>query len=144
MTQSNRLGNIVLSLIALLLLVLVIQNIKLPVLEPTTGFHAVTMNNGQTFFGRLNNLNSPFPEMTEVHLLQRIADPESGQVRNVLVKRRGTLHAPVRTKINAANIVVVEPVHPQSKLSSLITELRDRNVAMIDAQGDLVPVQPGE
>lgn len=141
MSQMNagpgRLANIVLSLIALLLLVLVIQNVRLPVLEPTSGYHAVVMSNGQTFFGRLNGLNSPFPEMTEVHLIQRVVDPESGAQRNLLVKRRGSLHAPRRTKLNADNIVVVEPVHPKSKFAGLIEQMRERNVAVIDAQGDL-------
>lgn len=144
MTQSStggsgRLQNIVLSLIALLLVVLVIQNVKLPVLEPSSGFHAVVLSNGQTLFGRLDGLNRPYPEMTDVHLIQRLSDPESGAVRNVLVKRRGGLHGPVRTRINAANIVLVEPVHPNSRLARLLEEMKDRNAAVIDAKGDLIP-----
>ncbi|MGB1111442.1 MAG: hypothetical protein ACPG4N_13860 [Gammaproteobacteria bacterium] len=140
----GRLQNIVLSLIALLLVVLVIQNVKLPVLEPNTGFHAVVLSNGQTLFGRLNGLNRAYPELTDVHLIQRLTDPNSGAVRNVLVRRSGGLHGPVRTKINAANIVIVEPVHPNSRLAGLLEDMKGRNAAVIDAKGDLLEAPNSE
>lgn len=138
MAPVDRLGNIVLALIALLLLVLVVQNVKTPVLAPGGGMHAVVLSNGQTFYGHLGDLGSPYPEMTDVFLIQHIVDPKSGQSRNVLVRRRGSLHAPALTRINANNIVVIEPVHPQSKMASLLKQMEGRNAAILTAKGELL------
>ncbi len=91
-----------------------------------TGYQAVLLAGGQAYFGKLEGLGTPYPVLTEVYYVQQTTNPETKQVSNILVKRGREWHAPDRMYLNASQIVLVEPVNPNSKVAQLIAESRNR------------------
>jgi hypothetical protein len=116
---------ITLSLLVGVLLGLVIArqfggtNVKLD-----TPYQAVLLANGQAYFGKIQNLGSPFPVMTDVYYVQTQVNQETKQTTNILVRRGKEWHSPDRMILNARQIVLIEPVTETSQLSKLITELK--------------------
>jgi hypothetical protein len=92
------------------------------VLEFNTPYQAVLLSSGNVYFGKLQNYGSKFPVLTDVFYVQTSVNPESKQTSNVLVKRGRELHAPDRMYLNPSQIVLVEPVGPESKIGQLIAE----------------------
>ena len=86
----------------------------------TTVYSAVTLNNGTTLYGRLSGLGDSYPVLKDVFTLERKADA-AGQESYVLTPRLNEWHAPVKTIINARQIVLVEPVAAYSRLGQLIS-----------------------
>jgi hypothetical protein len=78
----------------------------------------------ELFYGRLDKLGSAFPVLTDVHYVQSQVNPETKQVSNTLVRRAREWHAPDRMTLNAAHILLVEPVRADSAVAKLIEELR--------------------
>ena len=89
-----------------------------------TPYQAVLLANGQAYFGRLENIGSPYPVLKEVYYVQTQVHPETKQVTNTLVRRGGELHGPDRTVLNASQIVLIEPVAENSQIAKLIAELK--------------------
>ncbi|MCC7486153.1 MAG: hypothetical protein IT529_14360 [Burkholderiales bacterium] len=88
----------------------------------STPFHAVLLVNGQAFFGRLNNLDSEYLVLHDVHYIQSRTNPETKQVANVLVKRGQEWHAPDRMIVNRRHVILLEPVTEGSQVAKLIAE----------------------
>lgn len=59
-------------------------------------FYAVLLSNNSVYFGRLQGLGSRFPVLTEVYYIQSNQNPETKEVKNVLIKRGKELHGPDR------------------------------------------------
>lgn len=53
----------------------------------TTIYQAVLLDNGQVYYGKLSRLGTDYPEMTSVYYVVRAEDPQTKQMKNVLVKR---------------------------------------------------------
>jgi len=87
-----------------------------------TEYKAVLLSNDQVFVGKLENLGSPFPVLTDVYYVRTVQDPNTKQTSNILVKRGKEWHAPDRTILNATHIVIVEPVTKGSRLMELINQ----------------------
>ncbi len=87
-----------------------------------TSFQAVLLSNGSVYFGRLADYGNRFPVLTDVFYIQSSVNPDTKQTVNVLVKRGKELHAPDRMYLNPSQIVLVEPVGPNSKVMQLILE----------------------
>ena len=94
--------------------------------EMTTSYQAVLLSNGSAYFGHLEGLGSPYPVLKEVYYVQSVQDPQTKQVNNILVKRGKEWHAPDRMILNAALIVLVEPVNPSSRVAQLITQAKNQ------------------
>jgi hypothetical protein len=94
--------------------------------SPTTPYQAVVLTNGQTFFGKLEQGGSSYPVLMDVYYIQNQVNPETKQVTNTLVKRGREAHEPDRMILNAAHVLVVEPVKPDSHIGKLIEELHKR------------------
>lgn len=90
-------------------------------------YQAVFLINGQTFIGKLEGGGSDYPKLTEVFYIQSGVNPETKQVTNVLVKRGKEWHAPDFMYINGKNILVIEPVAPDSQVAKLIKEAKGQN-----------------
>jgi hypothetical protein len=93
----------------------------------TTPYHAVLLDSGQVYFGKLESLGtpwSPYCILTDVFYVQSITNPETKQTNNILVKRGKEWHAPDRMIINNRHVVLVEPVAEASKVAQLILETR--------------------
>jgi hypothetical protein len=90
----------------------------------TTTYQAVMLINGQVYFGRLEGYGTSNPVLTEVYYVQSTIDPQTKQQNNILLKRGKEWHAPDRMYINPQQIVIVEPVNPDSRVGELIKELK--------------------
>jgi hypothetical protein len=91
-----------------------------------TTYQAVLLSNGNVYFGRLQDYGSKFPVLTDVFYIQSSVSPDTKQTVNVLVKRGQELHAPDRMYLNPSQIILVEPVGPNSKVMQLILEQRKK------------------
>ena len=88
-------------------------------------YQAVFLDNGQVFFGKLENAGSDYPVLKDVYYVQTRQEPETNQVKSVLIKRGQEWHSPDVMRINSRHIVVIETVSSTSKVARLI---RDANV----------------
>ena len=84
------------------------------------------LNNGSAYFGHLDGLGTAFPILREVFYVQSRTDPDTKAVTNILVKRGKEWHEPDRMILNASQIVLVEPVNPDSRVAQLINEARNQ------------------
>ena len=113
--------------IIVLLALLVYQNWQLHPEQPelTAPFQAVQVTTGQVFIGRLERVGSSgFPGLREVYMLQSKVNPETKQVTNTLVKRAPDWQGADTMFLNAAHILVIEPVRPGSNIDKLIQQSR--------------------
>jgi hypothetical protein len=91
-------------------------------LDLDTEYQAIFMDNGQVFFGKLENAGSAYPLLKDVYYIGRQASPDGKQVANMIVKRGNEWHGPNRMYLNASHIIVIEPVSATSKVAQLIKE----------------------
>jgi hypothetical protein len=89
-----------------------------------TEYQAVFLDNGQAFFGKLENADSEYPLLKDVFYIQRLVNKETNEVKNTLIKRGSEWHGPDQMYINARHIVLIEPVNPNSKVAELIKEAK--------------------
>jgi len=87
-----------------------------------TPYQAVLLINNSVYFGKLSGYGTPNPVLTDVFYILSQTDPQTKQVKNVLVKRGKELHGPDRMYLSPTSIVFVEPVGTDSKVAQLITE----------------------
>jgi hypothetical protein len=92
-----------------------------------TPYQAVILDNGQVYYGKVENLGTLFPVLTDVYYVERQVNEQTKEARNILVRRGNEWHAPDRMVVNANHVVLVEPVSPGSKLAQLIVELKTKN-----------------
>jgi hypothetical protein len=93
-------------------------------LKFSTEYQAVFLDNGQVFFGKLEDAGLPFLMLRDVFYVQQKANPEKKEVKNLLVKRGGEWHTPDFMRINARHVVLIEPVAPDSRVAQLIKEAK--------------------
>ncbi|MRR14093.1 hypothetical protein EG833_01415 [archaeon] len=99
-------------------------SIDKPKVALTTEYQAVFLDNGQAFFGKLENPDSTYPLLKEVFYIQRQVNQETKEVKNILIKRGSEWHAPDQMHINSSHIVLIEPVGPNSQVAKLIKEAK--------------------
>jgi hypothetical protein len=92
-----------------------------------TEYQAVLLSNGQVYYGRLQGYGTAHPVLTEVYYVQSSANPQTHEQANVLLKRGKEWHAPDRTYLNPSQILMVEPVGPNSSVAELIKALKAQN-----------------
>ena len=88
----------------------------------STEFQAVFMDNGQIFFGKLEQAGADYPLLKDVFYVQNQVNQETKEVKNILVKRGQEWHAPDYMYVNAHHILAIEPVSPSSQLARLIQQ----------------------
>jgi len=122
----RKLGAAIIICLALAVAILTVELVKtrhvadLP--KFSTPYQAVLLDNGQVYYGKISRLGTDYPQMTDVYYIVRTEDPQTKQVKNVLVKRGKELHSPTETFFNARHIVMVEPVGPSSEVARLIQQ----------------------
>jgi len=87
-------------------------------------YQLVLLDNGQTFFGRLDGLGSESAVLHDVFYIQTQVDPDTKQPRNSLIKRGKEWHEPDQMVLSTRHIVLVEPVSPSSTVARLIREAK--------------------
>jgi hypothetical protein len=94
-----------------------------PKLDSKITYYAVALTNGQMFYGHPESVGKGVVVLTDVYYVVRQANPKTNEVSNTLVSRRKSeWHSPDRMILNAANILVMEPVDPASSVAKLISE----------------------
>jgi len=106
-----------------------------------TEYQAVFMDNGQTFFGKIENAGTAYPKLSDVFYIQREVNRETGEVKNILVKRGSEWHGPEYMVINAQHIVVIEPVAANSRVAQLIKEAKAQGIGQA-APAPAIPEAP--
>jgi hypothetical protein len=88
----------------------------------TKGYQAVLLDNNQVYFGKLADLGSDYPVLTDVFYIQTTINQETKQQNNILLKRGKEWHAPDKMVLNARHIIMIEPVTDGSTVAKLIAE----------------------
>ncbi len=88
----------------------------------STEYQAVFLDNGQVFFGRIENSGAAYPLLRDVFYVQTQQDPNTKQVRSILIKRGQEFHNPNIMYLNKQQVVLIEPVTADSKVAQLIKE----------------------
>jgi hypothetical protein len=91
-------------------------------LQFPTPYQAVYLDNGQVFFGRLQDTGSAYFTLRDVFYIAQQVAPDKKEVKSLLLKRGGEAHAPDFMRINARHVVLIEPVAPDSRVAQLIME----------------------
>jgi hypothetical protein len=97
-----------------------------PAIKLTTEFQAILLSNGQVYFGRLDSLKGDYLIMREVYYVQTAEDPKTKKAQNILVKRGKEWHAPGYMILNAHQVILIEPVAPDSTVAKLINQLNKK------------------
>lgn len=93
----------------------------------TTPYQMVVFTNNAAYFGKLEGFGTSHPVLRDVYYVVSQMDPQTKQPKNVLVKRGSEWHAPDRMYINPNQILMVEPVGPNSKVAQLIEDLKQKD-----------------
>ena len=88
----------------------------------STQYQAVFMDNGQVFFGKIENAGGDYPLLRDVYYIGRQNSPDGKEVKNILIKRGSEWHGPEYMYINSRHIVLIEPVSANSRVAQLIKE----------------------
>jgi hypothetical protein len=124
--KMNRPVVIGLVMIALTISVLVLQGCGKGSPSFKTEYQAVFMDNGQVFFGKIENAGGAYPLLKDVHYIARQPGPDGKEVKSILVKRGNEWHSPDFMYINATHVVVIEPVAENSRVAQLIKEAKNQ------------------
>ncbi len=85
-----------------------------------SGYQAVLLDNNSVYFGKVADLGSDYPVLTDVFYIQTVVNQQTKQQSNILVKRGKEWHAPNKMVLNARHIVMIEPVTEGSEVAKLI------------------------
>ena len=96
-------------------------------------YQAVFLDNGQVFFGKLENGGSAHPLLKEVYYIGTQVSPDGKEAKNILLKRGSEWHGPEYMYLTASHIVMIEPVSPTSRVAELIKDLKAQGPAQPQA-----------
>ncbi len=89
-------------------------------------FQAVFLDNGQTYFGRIDSRKGEFYRLTDVYYLDLRQNPQDTSIpasELKLVKLGGEVHGPDNyMDINKEHILFIEDLTPQSKVAQAIAD----------------------
>jgi hypothetical protein len=114
--------------IVALLAALVYQNYRRfhrPLL--TTPYQAVTLSNGDTYYGHLDHLGTDHPVLRDAFSIRHEMGPATKEPRYVLVRHREQARGADHMILAAGAILYVEPVRPDSTIGKLIAENESRH-----------------
>ncbi|MHB1285598.1 MAG: hypothetical protein ACYCYP_03385 [Leptospirales bacterium] len=91
-----------------------------PPIPLTTPYQAVLLDNGQFFFGKLDQSLPGYLLLTDVYYITSVRDPNTKEVKSILLKRGKEWHSPDRMYLTRRHVVAIEPVATNSKIADLI------------------------
>ena len=105
---------------------------KMDILPSFSGdkYQAVFLSNNQVYFGKMSNLNSQFPKLTDIYYLRvtqalQPQDPNSPQQQINLVKLGNELHGPEDAmRLNRDHILCVEDLKADSQVVTAINDFK--------------------
>lgn len=89
-----------------------------------TEYQGVLLNNGTGYFGKIEKIGARYIELTDVYYVQSQQNPNTKEVQSILVKRGKEFHGPDRMYVNTAQVLMIEPVSPDSKLAQSIKDIK--------------------
>jgi len=92
-----------------------------------TEYKAVFLDNGQVFFGKIEEVGPTYVMLKDVFYVQSQVvqqEKDKKEVRNILIKRGNEWHGPDIMYITKQHVVVIEPVSPNSRVAQLIKEAK--------------------
>ena len=89
-------------------------------------YQAVLLTTGQVFFGKVEFVGTDYVLLKDVFYIRSVANPDTKQVSNTLIRKGNEIHGADQTYINARHIIMIEPVSPQSPLAGRIKELQSQ------------------
>lgn len=92
-----------------------------------TEYQGVLLVNGTGYFGKIEKIGPRFIEMTDVHYVHNQQNTETKEMQSILIKRGKEWHGPDRMHINLNQVVVIEPVAPDSRLANMIKEIKTKS-----------------
>ncbi|MCB0246307.1 MAG: hypothetical protein KDI12_23025 [Anaerolineae bacterium] len=98
-------------------------------LQFTSEYQAVFMDNGQVFFGKLEQAGSDYPLLRDAFTLQGQVNPDTKETKTALVRRSVELHNPDYMVLNARHILVIEPVAADSRVAQVIKQAEPQPTA---------------
>jgi len=90
--------------------------------ETGTAYQSVALVNGQLYFGRLAASGGEYLALRDVYYVQIRQNPDTHVTANVLTRRGSEPHGPDRMLINRSQVLLVEPVKPDSQIGKLIAQ----------------------
>ena len=78
------------------------------------------------YYAKVDRLDGEFSVLTDVYYVEHQVNPQTKEVKNILIRRGNEWHAPNQTVVNVRHIVMVEPVSPGSKVAELIAALKNQ------------------
>ena len=88
--------------------------------QDRTRYSAVLLDNNSVYFGKVSDLGTDFPVLTDVFYIESTVNQETKKQSNILVKRGKEWHAPDKMILNARHIIMIEPVTNGSQVAQLI------------------------
>lgn len=82
-----------------------------------TPYKAVQMIGGQVLYGQFDNTYSQYPVLHDIYVVRRTEDPKTQQVSSSLVGL-----GKERIVLNAAHIVMIQPVLPDSPVGRILDQ----------------------
>ncbi len=90
----------------------------------TTPYQAVTLIDGNVFYGRIDHLGSDHPVLREPFSVRHEVDAQTQKPRYVLVWRKDEMNGADHIIFPVTSIAFVEPVRPDSTIGKLIERAR--------------------
>ena len=90
-----------------------------------TEYKAVFLDNGQVFFGKIEEAGPSYLVLKDVFYVQSQViqqEKDKREVKNILMKRGNEWHRPDRMYVNSNHITFIESVAPSSRVGELIKE----------------------
>ena len=110
------------AIVALLAIVVYQNHRRLHIPLITTQYQAVTLMNGEVFYGRIAHLGSDHPVLRDAFTVRREPDPHTQQPRYVLIKRKDEVNGADHLIFVASAIAFVEQVRSDSTVGRLIEQ----------------------
>jgi hypothetical protein len=92
----------------------------------STRYQAVVLTSGQVYYGRLENVDGPYPILRDVFYISSQVNPVTKEASNVLVRRGRELHGPEYMMLNRSSILFIEPIGPDSQVAKFIADQNQR------------------
>lgn len=96
-------------------------------LKLDTTYQAVLLDNGQAYYGKIEQMDTELTVLTDVYYIQSQVDQQTKEAKSILIRRGSEWHAPSRTILNTHHIIMIEPVTAGSKVAELIATLKGKN-----------------
>jgi len=107
-----------------------------------TEYQAIFLDNGQVFFGKIEDTGLQYLTLRDIFYVQSVTDRDKKETRNVLLKRGHEWHGPSFMRLNTRHVVLIEPVGPDSRVAQLIREARTAPPPKAEASPATPPAAP--